>query len=75
MNSVIFMRLILALLSLALVGLAFVNSQESGTTSIVGWGLGYAFCYAVIGAGYKEGQEQIKELFAQLSELRERLET
>ncbi len=75
MNSPVLMRLILVLFSLMLVGLAFVSSPEAGTTSIVGWGLGYAFCYTVFSSAYEEEQQRTKQLSEKLSELEGRLRT
>ena len=75
MNSPVLMRLMLVLFSLALVGLAFVSSPEAGTTSIVGWGLGYAFCYTVCSSAYEEEQQRTKQLSEKLSELEGRLRT
>ncbi len=75
MNSPVLMRLMLVLLSLTLVGLAFVSSPEAGTTFIVGWGLGYAFCYTVFSSAYEEEQQRTKQLSEKLSELEGRLRT
>ncbi len=75
MNSPVLMRLIFVFFSLALVGLAFISSPESGTVSIVGWGLGYAYSYAVFSSAYEKEQQRTKQLSEKLSELEERLRT
>ena len=75
MNSPFLMRLMLVLFSLTLVWLAFVSSPEAGTTSIVGWGLGYAVYYTVFSSAYEEEQQRTKQLSEKLSELEGRLRT
>ncbi len=75
MSFLVLMRPILALFSLAFLGLAFVTGSESGTMFIVGWGLGYAYSYAVFSSAYKEEQQRTKQLSEKLSELEARLRT